>query len=279
MKFTSKYKYALGYVLCVALSSLLRQEVMSNTSPVLILLISSVFASIYFHLINFRSIYAVYEKLMKQKMLFLQLNIIVAIMWVFTYYSIFFSSATLFVFQFFTTAAFLSAISFRKKDYFQVLFLCIFLLAIVIPFFVFNHYLLGMFFGVLAGGFGFFYNIITSKIASTLKINASQTLAPRFWFLIILLPFFLPNDISNQITTDNIMQILVITILSFILQIWFNQKSVIEAGGKETSLISCFAPLLTFLMQGVLLNNWFIPILFLSFFPPVYVLYEWKFKC
>ncbi len=277
MKSIAPYKFAIGYILCVSFSAAIREMLMTEVSPALILLISSIIATIYFHAVNFGHITTIYKKSFEKKFLFFQLNLVVALMWLCTYYSIYNSSATIFVFEFFTTAGFCSVLSLREKNPVSGFWIVGFLVVILAPFFAYVHAWVGIFLGILAGLFGFIYNQVTYKIFSLFKLHASQTLALRFWILVCLLLAFVPSNAAMQLTIHNVLIIILLTFLTFILQIWLNGRSVIDIGGKETSFISSFTPLLTFMIQGMTSHIWFYYILLLSLFAPTYIAYS-RFK-
>ena len=241
----NKYKFAIGYILCVSLVSVIREKLMLDISPFVILFISSSFACIYFHLINYKQSSILYKKFLNEKVCFIRLNLIVALMWITTYYSIYFSSATVFVYEFFMVGGCFSLLFRNNKNMSEKLAFPLFLILILAPFVIYDTYPLGILLGILAGGLGFIYNVTSNKIALSLNLSASQILASRFWLLILLSAFLLPKKFLQQLTVSNFIVIIVITILSFILQIWLNQKSVITIGGKESSFIASFAPALT----------------------------------
>ena len=270
----NKYQYAIGYILCVAFVSVIRAKLLLVLSPITVLLISSTLASIYFHLINYKHGRSLYKKFSNRKLSFVALNFLVALMWFATYYSIYFSSAAIFVFEFFMVGGFLSMVSGQRLVVSQKIMLLLFAGLIFAPFFIYKMQYLGILLGITAGGCGFLYNILSDRIASSLSINASQILASRFWLLILVSAALLPKDFSAQLSFYTLLTTIFITVLSFILQIWLNQKSVLTIGGKESSYIASFAPALTFLVQGSVLGNWVLPILLLSVFGSICIMYD-----
>lgn len=261
----NKYRYAIGYIFCVALVSVIRAKLLLELSPIIVLLISSVLGCSYFHLIDYKESLNIYKKFFDKKILFLNLNLIVALMWFATYYSIYFSSAAIFVFEFFMVGGCLSilcrnnTLSLSNKSLSLPL-----IILILMPLFIYKAQCIGILLGILAGVLGFTYNMLSNKAALLLDLSASQILASRFWLLIALSTILVPMDFLTQITLRAFIITLFITVLSFVLQVWLNQKSVITIGGMESSYISSYAPALTFVIQGVLLGNWAFPILILS---------------
>jgi hypothetical protein len=270
----NKYRYAIGYILCVAFISVIRAKLLLSLSPIIVLLISSTLASIYFHLINYKNSFTLYKKFFNRKLSFIALNFIVALMWFATYYSIYFSSAAIFVFEFFMVGGFLSMVSHQRLIISQKIMILFFSGLIFAPLFIYKTQYVGVCLGIIAGGCGFLYNIWSDRIASFLNINASQILASRFWLLILVSTALLPNNFSTQLSFYTLSTTIFITVVSFILQIWLNQKSVLTIGGKESSYIASFAPALTFLVQGTVLGNWVFPILLLSVFGSICIMYD-----
>lgn len=244
---------------------------MIDVSPFGIIFISSFLACAYFHIINYKELIELYEKFWNKKLLFMQLNLIVALMWVATYYSIYFSSATLFVYEFFIVGGCLS-ILFPNRNIGSKRFGIIFFTFLIgLPLYIYAPYKIGIILGIFAGLCGFLYNITSKKVASSLKLSASQTLAIRFWFLIVLSYCWMPTQFIQQLTLSSILSIIVISFLSLVLQVWLNQKSVIVIGGSESSLVASLAPTLTFFMQGFFFQHWYFPLLLLSLFGSVYI--------
>jgi len=270
----SRYKFAIGYIICVAFVSVIREKLMLEISPIVILFISSSLACLYFHLINVKESVTIYKKFNHEQVLFVKLNLAVAIMWMTTYYSIYYSSATVFVYEFFMVGGYLSLVYRDRKNSSQKLAAHFFMVLILAPFFIYKTQMLGILLGILSGVFGFIYNITSNNVALKLNLSASQVLASRFWFLVILSGICLPKYFLQTLTLSDFIVIIIITALSFILQIWLNQKSILSIGGKESSFMASFAPTLTFITQGIVLNHWFLPILLLSFLGSVYIMYE-----
>ncbi len=270
----NKYQYAIGYILCVAFVSVIRAKLLFALSPITLLLISSSLASVYFHLINYKHGYSFYNKFSNRKLALVVLNSVVALMWFATYYSIYFSSAVIFVFEFFMVGGFLSIILRQGLVFSQKIMLLLFIGLIFAPFFIYKAQYLGIFLGITAGGFGFLYNILSGQIASSLKINASQILASRFWLLILVSVVLLPKDFLAQLSFYTLIATMLTIVLSFILQLWLNQKSVSTIGGQESSYIASFAPALTFLAQGIVLSNWVFPMLLLSLMGSMCIVYD-----
>jgi hypothetical protein len=270
----NKYRFAFSYIFCVALVSVIREKLMVNISPIIILFISSSLACIYFHLINYRENYNLYKKLLNERPLFIQINLIVALMWITTYYSIYLSSASIFVYEFFMVGGYLSQALQKNKTLSQKLILLILISLICMPFLIYSDQIYGIFLGIAAGMLGFIYNINSHKLATSLSLSASQVLASRFWLLILFSAANLPREFVHQITLNAFVMVIVITALSFILQVWLNQKSVITVGGRKSSFFSILAPALTFVIQGVILNHWELPILVLSLLGAGTILYR-----
>lgn len=268
-------KYAFFYVICVAFVSLVREKLMLHISPFEILFFSSSIACIYFHILCFKRIKEVYLNLLKNKILFLNLNLIILLLWLSTFLSIYFSSATVFVYEFFTTGGFLAFLFQKDKSTFQKTTTCNILILLIAPFFIYENYFNGILFGILSGIFGYLYNRKSKEISIKMSLSASEILATRFWLLIFttaVICFFQKKTIS--ISSGDFLNIIFLTFASFILQVWLNQKAVILSGVKKTLLIASFAPFLTFLFEGIISNKWFYPVLFLSFYVSILVAFN-----
>lgn len=249
------YRYALMYTLCVAIVAIYRQYLMNNVPPVFILCMSSAISIVYFHSVNILQLKTMYQKIFGEKILFFKLNIIVALIWISAFYSIFYSSATLYTYEYFLVGACISLIFNQDKSK-KNMQLCAHIFFIIVPYFLFDNYLKGIFLGQLAGSLGYLYNQLSSKICHKLDLSSTQILASRFWCLFVVSIIWvkiLPNFVINEFQLWNVVGL---AFLSFVFQVWLNQQSLLTVGAKKTSYICGLVPLITFLFQGALLHQW-----------------------
>jgi len=258
-------RYAYGYISTVAIASVVRAKLMVTVSPLLILLLSSLFGCVYFHLVTYKQCLKVYQKFFIQKRLFFQINVTVMLIWLATYYSIYFSSAAVFVFEFFTIGGCISLFKKHAQNaLWQKISVLLMLLCMLIPFLLYPSQYLGITLAMLGGIMGYVYNALSGKAAVLLELQSSQLLAIRFWLLIFLSLMLLPASELRLLSWPVFLNIIAVSVASFILQIWLNQRSVITIGTQMTAYISSFTPALTFLFQGIILHDWVLPIFFLS---------------
>lgn len=257
------YRYALMYSLCVALVSIYRQYLMKDIPPIFILCVSSAISMVYFHLINFSEIQTMYQKILREKKLFFILNVVVAMIWICAFYSIFFSSATLYTYEYFLFGACMS-LFFTKYKLKSLLFLGAHVFLIIIPCFLFPNDMKGIILGMIAGCLGYIYNHLSSEIYRKLSLTSTQILASRFWLLFVVSLFWVNNLPAFTISQFQLWNVLGMAFLSFIFQIWLNQQSIFTVGSKKTSYICGLVPMITYLCQGFLLHQWTISVFFLS---------------
>ncbi|MCA3164847.1 MAG: hypothetical protein ING17_10340 [Burkholderiales bacterium] len=271
MYFVSQYRFVLLFIFCIAASAVIRQYLMFSISPLLVLWVSSILASLYFHTVIFKKIPSLYQKISQSPLDFLLHNILISIVWVCTYYSIYFSSASLYTYVYFITGAVFS-IGFQKnKTTVNKIIASILLLLTLLPFVLYPNYFIGIALGILSGGVAFFYNMLSEKIAKSHKLKTSELLASRFWLLIIIPMFLIAPSEVTQLSPDAAKIILLSTILSMIMQTWASQKSILSIGARETSGAISFASAVTFLVQGIFLDSWSPYILILSLLSAAFV--------
>lgn len=271
MYFVSQYRFVLLFIFCIAASAVIRQYLMFSISPLLVLWVSSILASLYFHTVIFKKIPSLYQKISQSPLDFLLHNILISIVWVCTFYSIHFSSASLYTYVYFITGAVFS-IGFQKnKTTVNKIIALILLFLTLLPFVLYPNYFIGIALGILSGGVAFFYNMLSEKIAKSHKLKTSELLASRFWLLIIIPMFLITPSEATQLSPDAAKIILLSTILSMIMQTWASQKSILSIGARETSGAISFASAVTFLVQGIFLDSWSPYILILSLLSAAFV--------
>jgi drug/metabolite transporter (DMT)-like permease len=272
-------RYSVLYVIDSAISRVLIDFTISNIPITIVLFGVSIVAIIFFSLINFKSILNTYKKFFfdfKGIQLFIGLNLSVLSMWVLTYLGIDFVGASMSAYLFFMSLSLATSILKNHQFKFKgIIFILIFILFMIIAILSLDHMIYAII-PILAGISGFIYNVISTKTTAKIKLKTSETLACRYWALIIFLPFFMPENTSSYINPTNIFLIITIGTLSFILQVWFAQKGLDNAGINRHSFIIMYSPAATYILEGIFLGGENYTLLILSLItPPIILLRHW----
>lgn len=268
-----KYSYSLMYVIFCALGAVLMDNLVNEITPIVTLLYVTAIAIFYFHIINLSKMITVYKNLlMTHKVVLLKINILVAVIWVCTYCGNYYSSATMLNYLFFITLGIasrfktISAIKENNVRFFLGLVL------IVFPFYLYPSQAVGEMLSILGGFAAVFYNITTYNMAKKTEITASQTLAVRFWLLLIILLLYTVGNIGIEaLTFSVIIKIFTLALLSFVLQIWLSQKGLFSIGVRSHGVLISMTPLVTLILQGCILQTWYFSLLVLTLVCPLVV--------
>lgn len=265
-----KYSYSSSYVVACALATVLIDNLVNNIAPVAVLFYVTIIAVVYFHCINFGKMTAIYLAFLRQhRKEFLLINLLIAAIWMCTYFGNYYSSATIFNYLFFISLGIVSrfkTIDLMKNNSLRIV-LCLVLIAA--PFLLYPAQMYGALLAVAGGTLVLFYNMTTYNLATKTNITASQTLAIRFWGLLTILLMLSANKLNMDALNLNIVtKIIILAFLSFILQIWLSQKGLFAIGVKLHGVILSLTPLATLILQGLLLHQWYWHLLSLTIISP-----------
>lgn len=260
--------YSFCYVLLSALFGILLNY-MSNittnqlSNEILIFLIAA-YALITYHLINIRNIRKTYRKLLdinKIDIIILLILITISLTGCF-YVPIYFNPSTL-SFTFMSISSCCASLSlflkFRDKHNLWV-FLVIFI--IIITFYVWHYILLPnlfMFFlmvisTLITGIFSYLY-FVKSHEFSIAGLSAVEILTFRFWLLFIILGIVcIINGDFLQLTWSILFKIFCVSLLVLVLPIYFSQKGIEKIGPNMHGIILGFTPLLSYILENLILK-------------------------
>ncbi|GEM_PF-1598708 len=253
------------YVLLNSFSSILRQIGGNMISPAMILLLGSLFAIFYYHIVNFKHIKLIYQHCWTQKSNWLVLNICVTVMWVAAVYAPSMIGSSFYMFEFFATLGIVGSFSLfygsGKLDWSQLIGL-LGLLTLLVYMMVINLYdhftsreSLGILFAVVGGSTAFFYSKVSSDFMKTTKISATQVLAVRFYSTVIVCALISPNTAFANLDIHSVSLIIAIAMFSLIVPLYFAQKGIEKAGAEMYAIICSTIPFITALMEELYYHN------------------------
>jgi hypothetical protein len=258
--------YSVLYILFFSFGLVLIQKVDVNISPFFSLLFASVLATIYFNVVNFRKLKAIYLHVFQNKKIWLIVMLIVLWMWLTTIFGPGLIGASFFNFIYFALLGILGFLFTSLKDFnknknkFYLGVTISLLLAFSIIFFLTKNFDLNKVIGILLallGGVGSFVYFKQSQIfMRKTNFSASQVLAVRFYLAIFLLSFLSP--FRQTITTLHFNQwldLLMLTLATFIIPLYFSQKALEKISAETHAIINSFCPLITGVFQWVFFRD------------------------
>ncbi len=274
----NKYLPGLCYVLSMSIGLVLLDNVTQHISPILSLLITSVFAIVFFHLATKTKFKHIYHVCRQYRYLWLIINIIVCIIWVCSYYSVKWIGPTALLFLFFlamTSAHWARELLVKKSFNINIINIILPIIFIVI-FCIFNHpkgaILKGIIPGVIAGVAGSYYNSYSKTFAKNGQLTANDVLAVRFYAILLLTPFFLKSADFININLMDIGKLMLISLMTFILPLYMSQRSLMQLTlGQHTAIIT-LTPLGAYVVQGLATGHWSVLLLSMSTIAVVFLL-------
>lgn len=256
------YIPGLIYVLSMALGLVILDGIIDTIAPIASLLITALFAIIFFHVFNRKKIKTLYQACWQHRSAWLATNISVTLMWLGTYYSVKWlnpAAALLLCILSMVAAQYIKALINEKK-------LTKAVINIIVPtgciglFYALHHdehfARIGITAGIIAGIACVYYNNCSKAFAINSQLTSTDVLAVRFYCIILIAPFFLTQQMLNDISVLEIGKLLLVSLLTFILPLYMYQKSLMQLTIKQHVMVIAATPLAAYLIQGSLRGEW-----------------------
>lgn len=258
------------YVLSFAVGMVLLDNVIAQINPLLSLVITSLFAIIFFHLFTKTKIKEIYQVCWAYRSEWFLLNIIVAIIWLCTYYCVKWLNPTACLFLFFLAMT----STYWARELIKIKKLNRGLINIILPILfigIFYYFYstdltskLGILAGMISGIFGSFYNSCSKSFSDHGKLTASDVLAVRFYLILFFTPFLLTPSIMSSIDFLNVAKLLLVSLFTFILPLYMNQRSIMSLTLDKHVMVVSSLPLVAYLIQGFATQQWSLLMLIMS---------------
>lgn len=254
------------YPVATAFSILLRYQLNIGLNPIVSLLLCVVFATIFFHVINYKNIQFMYRQAFKYLRASVVVNFLIAIIWVSGFVSLLFIAPFAYAVIFFSIPAIMVNIEksyAERKGYY--LFSALALIGLVL-YYLLHVYLVneshkmtalyGIAIAVLSGAVGLPYQKCAKRYLAYFRHSATMVLAVRSYGIILACGLtlfvltlagvhYLPAHWSHHL----IGILILVVLLSFVLPLYLNQKGVGNAGPLLHSCIIASCPLITFILS------------------------------
>lgn len=255
MKFP--YLMSFFYNLTTVISIVAIDKVNNQLHPTLALFISTLVSVLFFNLINLGNLKKLYAIAYSDFSLTVMINLIVAGLWIGSFYSLYYIDPFSYIFIFSSIPAIISIGIEKQKVVVGSLLSLIFIAYLVILSIHVNHSYLGILYALISGLFSYAYRRINYFYARKHQLSASMCLAIRSYGIIFLCPLILfylhEMQPSTLLIYGNYHQILIsmliVTLFSFILPLYLNQKALQNAGVHAHNLITSFIPFMVILVS------------------------------
>jgi hypothetical protein len=270
----TKYSYSLIYALSTSLSIILIEKMGEQLPPLLSLLICTLFTTVYFHLINFKTIPLIYRQMFKATKDWLLNCAIVAVIWIVTFYGAKEADGFMFLFVYFITAAIISCVALllhnAKISYSQLIGAIGLLALLIIVVFIQQpplkhlNYAYGILLAIIGGISAYIYRKMSYSLLNKSQLSASQILSVRFYGIILIAMIATPHNSFALLNFKSFIYTIIIAILSFLLPLYANQRGIINAGPEVHSIIGASCPLITYVLESSINHTWSISLLICS---------------
>lgn len=251
------YLYTAAYILLNGLSVLVIHRVGNHIPIDIMIMLSSLYALIFFHLLNIGGLKILYKKLYDSKKLYLTMLFIFLVMWLVCFIiPIHYTPAILMFYATAWPALFGSYEKYKKNNNQISKYTAICIATTMIVFYIFlSHvyhemkYIILIFGTLLAGISMFLYSKFSFKMNNA-GFSPSQILASRF-VLLFLFPFAysLYSGHIFKINYEIAIQALVVSIASLILPIYCSQISIKRVGPINHSIAMGITPFVAFIFE------------------------------
>jgi hypothetical protein len=242
------------------------QKLDFTIQPLFSLLVTASIASLYFNLINKNNLKNIYQDCFSNKKSWLEVMVIVLIMWATTMIGPGQIGASLFNFIYFAWLGMLGLLSLSIKHskhnrinlYFSI---SIFLLLSANIFFELHQSfsretIYGTFFAILGGTASFIYFKKSQALAKNASLSATQVLAVRFYLAIVVLMFLLPkHNVASYLTITNVFSLILLAFFSLIIPLYFSQKALETITPEQHAIINSTCPIVTGILQELIFKD------------------------
>lgn len=225
--------------------------------------LSAFYAVTFFHIINIKNFFIMYQKLLHVKQLYLLLLFFFMLVWGLSFLiPIYYSPALMIIFAMAMPTAIGLFMQYKQNklmiDKVSVVLILITFLAMYFclfkVYFLYKYILLV--FSSLTLGFGVYVYIKLSHKMNKHGITASQILASRYWLLFLVpLMFTIKNHHLSLINYHILIQTLFISSISLIIPVYCAQLSIEKIGPDIHSILIGITPFIAYILESFFIDK------------------------
>lgn len=258
---TKGYFFSLVFCITVATSSILIHKTNQLVNPYLSVFLTFFICTIWFNLVNLKSLGVLYRKLMHDKKNLLIINFVTAINWIATFEALQYIDPVLYIALFMglmPIATYLINAFLQQKKLEAVPIAASIAITLVLGLIIFfdkksaldmgtTVFYKGVIFTVISSMASAIYMLYSKRFETNLALTTSQIVAVRFYLLIFYSGIIcFSNNYLPEINNLHYTDFLVLALLSSIIPMYSIQKSITHIGAIKTSFIVPFTPVFTY---------------------------------
>jgi drug/metabolite transporter (DMT)-like permease len=249
------YTDGIIYVMLTALSFVFIDQLAGYINPIVSLFIMASLATVWFQILSWRKLKQLYIICTKEPQYWL-LAVIVAINWLSSMYAPHYADPFLYLAIYFITLAiygFVSMyISTKKIAPLISSTLLIISLLVIAVYYDIDHQRslwIGFVLGWIGGITAAIYAKLSASLCKKYSLGSREILAIRFIPLCLVLILFLHFEhVDFLITLKNVLTLLIMSIISLIIPVYYYQQSIIKLGVNQSAILVAFTPVVTFIL-------------------------------
>lgn len=260
---TKGYLFSFIFCITVAVSSILIHKTNQLINPYLSVFLTFLICTLWFNLVNLKSLRVLYLKLMSDKKNFFIINFVTAVNWITTFEALKYIDPVLYIALFMglmpiATYLFNAYLQQKKLELVPITTsLAITLVLVLIIMFDKKSMLImdaanfykGIVFTMVSSIASAIYMLYSKRIETNLSLTTSQIVAVRFYLLVFYSGIICLNgNYFPETNTLHYTNFLVLALLSSIIPMYSIQKSITHIGAVKTSFIIPFTPVFTYLI-------------------------------
>lgn len=255
--------YTWGYILLTAFSAVLRHTVGNEIPGMLIIFLSTFYAIVFFHALNYGQIKQLYKKTFEIKKLYILMTFLVLVMWVGAFLIPAYFTPTVQVFSALAVASFYGAFFTAKKTRQGIHVMQFIMIALILVTFYsvyyqqypFQKFLILLGWTFLTGTAGYLYFVKSYELNQS-GFSAKEILAVRFWLLLLFPLFFVIKDHLYLLINFKVLYLtFAVGVITLIIPIYCSQKSIEKIGANLHSILIGLSPITTFLLERLFIQE------------------------
>lgn len=256
------YIDALIYVVLTAVSFVFLNQLISEIDPWVALVIMSGYALVLFNALNFRGLVNSYQAIIREKLIWIAMVLMLAIDWISMVFASFYSDPFVAMAALFIATAVIGFLRLYLVQRKIIYLLSTGLLLLVIGLMLVGYntlagksVIIGISLGLAAGVAFYGYIASSAELAARQKLSSLAVLATRFWGVFLIAVVVVKWELVLALNVRQYLELLLVSLGALIIPIYFNQQAIAKLGAELTAVFISLVPPLTYLIYIIYLGH------------------------
>lgn len=256
------YIDALIYVVLTAVSFVFLNQLISEIDPWVALVVMSGYALVLFNALNFRCLIDSYQAIVREKLIWIAMVLMLAIDWISMVFASFYSDPFVAMAALFIATAVIGFLRLYLVQRKIIYLLSSGLLVMVIGLMLVGYstlagksVIIGISLGIAAGVAFYGYIACSAALAVRQKLSSLAVLATRFWGVFLIAVVVVKWELVLALNIRQYLQLLVVSLGALVIPVYFNQQAIVKLGAELTAVFISLVPPLTYLIYIIYLGH------------------------